>query len=63
MKWESLYKILGGRKAVAFGLTLSVGIIFQSLGTFTETFSYFLLGLAGIYVAGNAVSKKRLERK
>lgn len=55
MKTETI--LLGFRKILACATVLVVGVVFQSLGMLSETFSLFLLGLLGIYVGGNVGAK------
>lgn len=52
-----LFNLLGGRKFVFVLGILFIGLGMQIAGLFDSNFSTFLLGIAGIFAAGNALSK------
>jgi len=54
--WK-IFEKLGGRKMVGFLIIFTTGVVFQSVGHFDATFSYFLLGLLGVFGVANAASK------
>ena len=49
-----ILKFLGGRKFVGFCIIFTAGVVFQSVGHFSDTFSHFLLGLLAVFGVGNA---------
>jgi len=55
--FKKILTYLGGRKFVGFILIFTTGLILQLINKFDANFSYFLLGLLGVFGVSNAVSK------